>query len=108
MFLNHQIKVFQYNLNLLTANYSEIKSWFQNDNVDNFKWKMEDIMKLVESFEEFGLLIKGTSDTIESEPSGVFFGILLGIIRYVRKSVNRQRSRNKSKAGSNKSWGRNN
>lgn len=36
-------------------------------------------MKLVESFEEFGLLIKGTSDTIESEPSGVFFWY---IIRY--------------------------
>lgn len=37
-------------------------------------------MKLVESFEEFGLLIKGTSDTIESEPSGgflVYYQVLL-------------------------------
>ena len=43
---------------------------------------MEDIMKIVKSLEELGLLIKGTSETIKNETKeqkGRFLSILLGI-----------------------------
>ena len=42
---------------------------------------MNDILKIVESFEESGLLIKGVSKTIKNEAKEQkrrFFGILLG------------------------------
>ena len=42
-----------------------------------------DIIKIAESFEESGLLIKGVSETIENEAKrqkGGFFGILLGTL----------------------------
>ena len=41
---------------------------------------MEDITKIVESFEDSGLLKKGISETIKSEPKekkGAFFSMLL-------------------------------
>ena len=43
--------------------------------------EMNDIMKIVKSFEESGLLIKGVSETIKNEAKeqkGRFLGILLG------------------------------
>ena len=46
--------------------------------------KINDIMKIVKSFEESGLLIKGVSETIENEAreqKGRFFSILLGTLR---------------------------
>ena len=42
--------------------------------------EMNDIMKIVQSIEESGLLIKGASETIKNEPkesNGGFFSILL-------------------------------
>ena len=45
---------------------------------------MDDIMKIIKSLEESGLLIKSVSETIESEikeQRGGFFGILLGTLR---------------------------
>ena len=45
--------------------------------------KINDIIKIAESFEESGLLIKGVSETIENEAKGQkggFFGILLGTL----------------------------
>ena len=44
---------------------------------------MEDIMKIVNSFEESDLLIKGASETIENQTKkqkGRFIGMLLGIL----------------------------
>ena len=44
---------------------------------------MNDIMKIVVSLEESGLLIKGVSETIKNEATeqkGGFLGILLGIL----------------------------
>ena len=41
-----------------------------------WKWEMSDIMKIVKSLEEFGLLIKGVRKTIKKEPKeqkGDFF-----------------------------------
>ena len=43
--------------------------------------EMNDIMKIVKSLEEAGLLIKGVCETIKSEAkeqTGGFFGMLLG------------------------------
>ena len=45
--------------------------------------KINDIIKIAESFEESGLLIKGVSETIENKAKGQkggFFGILLGTL----------------------------
>ena len=45
--------------------------------------EINDIIKIAESFEESGLLIKGVSETIENEAKGQkggFFGILLGTL----------------------------
>ena len=45
--------------------------------------EINDIIKIAESFEESGLLIKGVSETIENEEKkkkGGFFGILLGTL----------------------------
>ena len=45
---------------------------------------MIDIMEIVKSLEESGLLIKGVSNTIQNEAKeqkGGFFGILLGTLR---------------------------
>ena len=45
--------------------------------------EMNDIMKIVKSLEEFGLLIKGISKTIKNEAKeqkGEFFGILLSTL----------------------------
>ena len=45
--------------------------------------EMNDIMKIVKSLEEFGLLIKGVSKTIKNEAKeqkGEFFGILLSTL----------------------------
>ena len=42
---------------------------------------MNDIMKIIKSLEEFGLLIKGISKTIKNdvkEHNGAFLGMLLG------------------------------
>ena len=44
---------------------------------------MEDIKKIVKSLEDFGLLLKGVSETIENktkEQKGGFLGILLGTL----------------------------
>ena len=43
------------------------KSWLGNDNANNFKQKIEDIMKIVKSFEDSGLLIKLVSKTNKTE-----------------------------------------
>ena len=45
---------------------------------------MNDIMKIIKSLEESGLLIKGVSETIKSEAKeqkGGFFSMLLGTLR---------------------------
>ena len=45
--------------------------------------EMEDIMKIVKSLEDFGLLLKGVSKTIQNEAKeqkGGFFSMLLGTI----------------------------
>ena len=45
--------------------------------------EINDIMKIVKSLEEFGLLIKGVSKTIKNEAKeqkGEFFGILLSTL----------------------------
>ena len=45
--------------------------------------EINDIIKIAESFEESGLIIKGVSETIENEAKGQkggFFGILLGTL----------------------------
>ena len=45
--------------------------------------EMEDIMKIVKSLEDSGLLIKGVSETIKNEAKkekGEFMGMLLGIL----------------------------
>ena len=45
--------------------------------------KMEDIIKIVKSFEESGLIIKGISETIKNdakEPKGGFLPISLGTL----------------------------
>ena len=45
--------------------------------------KMNDIVKIVKSLEESGLLIKGISETIKNETQeqkGRFFGMLLGTL----------------------------
>ena len=45
--------------------------------------EMNDITKIVKSLEESGLLIKGVSETIKSEPKeqkGGFLGMLLGTL----------------------------
>ena len=45
--------------------------------------EIENIIKIVKSFEELGLLIKGVSKTIENETKeqkGGFFGMLLGTL----------------------------
>ena len=45
--------------------------------------KMNDIMKIIKSFEESGLLIKGVSETIKNEAKeqkGGFLGMLLDIL----------------------------
>ena len=44
---------------------------------------MEDIKKIVKSLEDFGLLLKGVSETIENktkEQKGGFLGMLLGTL----------------------------
>ena len=43
------------------------KSWLGSNNANNFKQKIEDIMKIVKSFEESGLLIKRVSKTNKNE-----------------------------------------
>ena len=45
--------------------------------------KMTDIMKIIKSFKESGLLIKGVSETIKNEakePKGGFLSMLLGTL----------------------------
>ena len=45
--------------------------------------EMNDIMKIIKSLEESGLLIKGVSETIKNEAKeqkGGFFGMLLGTL----------------------------
>ena len=44
----------------LSANYR-----IRNYNINNFNEEMEDIMKIVKSLEESGLLVKGISETIK-------------------------------------------
>ena len=47
----------------------------------NSNEEKNDIMKIVKLLEEFGLLIRGVSETIKNEPkeqNGGFFGMLLG------------------------------
>ena len=46
--------------------------------------KINDIMKIVKSLEEFGLLIKGVSETIKNEPKTkrVIFWYVIRYIRY--------------------------
>ena len=44
---------------------------------------MEDIIKIVKSLEDFGLVLKGVSETIQNEvkeEKGGFLGMLLGIL----------------------------
>ena len=58
---------------------------------------MDGVTKILKSFKEFGLLIKSVSKTIKNEikeqKSG-FIGMLLGTLG-ARKSINRQRIKNK-------------
>ena len=45
--------------------------------------EMEEIMKIVKSLEDFGLLVKGVSETIQTEAKeqkGGFLGMLLGTL----------------------------
>ena len=42
--------------------------------------EMEDIIKIVKSLEDCGLLIKGVSKPIQNETKGRFIGILLGTL----------------------------
>ena len=42
--------------------------------------EMNDIMKIVKSLEESGLLIKGVSETIENEQKVEFLSMLLGMM----------------------------
>ena len=62
---------------------------------------MEDIMKIVKSLKESGLLIQGISETIKNEAKeqkGRFLPMLLGTLAasISRKCINRKRS-NKSR-----------
>ena len=56
--------------------------------------EMNDIMKIIKSLEEFGLLIKAVSKTIKNEAKeekGGFIGMLLGTLgaSLLGKSINR-------------------
>ena len=56
--------------------------------------ELEDIIKIVKSLEDSGLLLKGVSETIQNEAieqKGGFVSMLLGNIRckFIRKYVNR-------------------
>ena len=42
------------------CSYSEESFWFRYDSINNFK-KMDNIMKIIKSPEELGLLLKGVS-----------------------------------------------
>ena len=69
----------------LTAAASATNAAIQNktNNINNFWQKMIDIMKIVGSLEESGLLIKGIRETIENEAkeqSGRFLGIKLSTL----------------------------
>ena len=65
---------------------------------------MEDIMKIVKSIEESGLLIKAISETIKNETKeqkGGFLPMLFGTLAAsIRKCINRKRS-NKSRCRNN-------
>ena len=46
---------------------NHLKKWrFRNPNIDNFKWKTEDTMKIFKSLEKSGLLTKDIGETIEN------------------------------------------
>ena len=63
-------------------------SWIWIEYISNEE--MDDIMKIVKSFEKSGLLVKGVSKSTKNEAkrqSSWFLDILLGI--FVRKSVNK-------------------
>ena len=67
--------------------------------------EMEYIMKIVKSFEESGLLLKGISETIKNEAKeqkGGFLSTLLGTLSasMLRKCINRKRT-NKSRQRNN-------
>ena len=56
---------------------------------------MEDIIKIVKSLEDPGLLLKGVTETVQNEvkeQKGGFLSILLGTLgaSFVRKSFNRK------------------
>ena len=56
-------------------------AWFRNNNLNNFNDKMDDILKIVKSLENSGLLLKGVSETIQHEAKeqrGGFLSMLLG------------------------------
>ena len=56
---------------------------FESNTTDTSKLRMEDIMKIVKSLEESGLLMKGAKKTIENrakEQKGGFTGMLLGTL----------------------------
>ena len=60
MYSRHQLKVFGYSA-LVTDIAIQKKYWILDIGF------LKDIVKIVESLEEFGLLIKGVSDTIENK-----------------------------------------
>ena len=49
------------------GSYSNKFFWIEDDCTDNLKRIIEDIMKIVKSIEDSGLLIKGVTETIKNE-----------------------------------------
>ena len=57
--------------------------------------EMKDILKIVKSLENSGLLLEGVSETIKNEAKeqkGGFLSMLLGTVKSIRKYVSWQRS----------------
>ena len=52
------------------ASIQNKKFWIKYENINNFEWNINDIMKIVKSLEESGLLIKSITETIKNETKG--------------------------------------
>ena len=53
------------------------------DNSNNIKWWINDIIKIVKSVEDSGLLLKGVTETVQNEvkeQKGGFLNMLLGTL----------------------------
>ena len=49
------------------SNYSSKNFQIWYDNINNFEWRINDIMKIVKPLVESGLLIRSVSETIQNE-----------------------------------------